>query len=214
MRTPQKDEALLEAIYEGSNTLDPEKRDKSIQIKNFGSKGHVVANALLAGYVKDKDVNNNSILNHAISAYNKPAIKWLLKQNPKLVNYVVGKMEQHPLLHAAAMNSSKMIDIILLYKDHIDFNAKARNVEGNCETVYKCICESRDIEKHIKRKIQEAYKEYDKKLKQSQQDEFQRKFKELTFDNRKSTQKIGKHSDPSEESDSESEENNSLPLLK
>lgn len=118
MPTFTNDQQLLETIYAGSSIANKDKRDQKIQEKNFSDKASIEFSRELDLFeefrLKDDLIGifGKSLISHIIRAYNKPALKFILKLHPGLVNHFFPQ-EQHPLHQAALLNSKEMVEILI-----------------------------------------------------------------------------------------------------
>lgn len=106
---------LLADVYAGNNIADHHKREKSKQQTKFEKMQKISGINLLEEFLSETDVTGvlgRSFLTHIINAYNKPALKWALQQEPTIVNHYFDG-EQHPLLRAAELGSKEMVKMLI-----------------------------------------------------------------------------------------------------
>ena len=105
---------LLANVYAGSNMADHCERDQEEQGKYFKDMPISQIN-LLEEFVLENNFNGVSagnLLTHIINAYNIPALRWALQQQPTIVNHYFDG-EQHPLLLAAELGFTDMVAMLI-----------------------------------------------------------------------------------------------------
>ena len=174
MPTFTNNQQLLEAIYAGSSIANKDKRDQKIQEKNFSDKASIEFSREFDLFeefrLKDDLIGmfGKSLISHIIRAYNKPALNFILKLHPGLVNHFFPQ-EQHPLYQAALLNSKEMVAILIKFgadptqlvskTDSIDLRQQGLNKlfkTDSHETVELAIRANDKINKDIKTMIIQA----------------------------------------------------------